>query len=257
MYPILLKIGNFYLYSYGLMLFISFLLGIKVVQKRAKKFGIKEDLVVNLAVFVLIGVIIGARLLYVFNHLDEFKDDLIGIIAFWRGGLGGLMFFGGFIGGFLSGLLYAKKKNLPILKMLDAISLAIALGEGLTRIGCFLNGCCFGKPYQYGIIFPSFSPAGFTFSNIKIHPTQLYSSIFGFILFFIIKRLEKTRIIERPGLLFSIFLFFSSLFRFLIDFLRYYEDNLNFWTNQLISIFLIVVAIFIFIKNFKDGYKNS
>ncbi|MCS7250514.1 MAG: prolipoprotein diacylglyceryl transferase [candidate division WOR-3 bacterium] len=251
MYPILLKIGNFSLYSYGLMLFISFILGIKLTQIRAKKFGIKEDTIVNLAVYILIGVVIGARFLYVLNHWDEFKNDLIGIIAFWRGGLGGLMFFGGFIGGFFSGLIYAKKNKLPILKMLDSISPAIALGEGFTRIGCFLNGCCFGKPCEYGIIFPPHSPAGLTFLNTKIHPTQLYSSLFGFLLFFFILKLEKTRIIKKEGLLFSIFLFFYALFRFLIDFLRYYEDKLNFLTNQLISFSLMIIALIIFLTRFK------
>lgn len=251
MYPILLKIGNFSLYSYGLMLFISFILGIKLTQIRAKRFGIKEDIIVNLAVYILIGVIIGARGLYVLNHWDEFKNDLIGIIAIWRGGLGGLMFFGGFIGGFLSGLIYAKKNKLPILKMLDNISPAIALGEGFTRIGCFLNGCCFGKPCEYGIIFPPESPAGSTFLNIKIHPSQLYSSLFGFILFFVILKLEKTKIIKKEGLLFSIFLFFYAFFRFLIDFLRYYENKLNFLTNQLISLSLIIIAVVIFFNRLK------
>lgn len=251
MYPVLLKIGNFSLYSYGLMLFIAFILGIKLTQKRAKKFGVKEEIIINLAVYILIGVIIGARVLYVLNHWDEFKNDLIGIIAFWRGGLGGLMFFGGFIGGFLFGLIYAKKNKLPIFKMLDSISPAIALGEGITRIGCFLNGCCFGKPWEQGLIFPPNSPAGATFFNTKIHPTQLYSSLFGFILFFIILRLEKTRIIKKEGLLFSIFLFLYGLFRFLIDFLRYYEDKLNFLTNQIISLFLMLIALIIFLSRLK------
>jgi phosphatidylglycerol:prolipoprotein diacylglycerol transferase len=252
MAPILLKIGNFTLYSYGLMLFISFILGIKITQKRAKKFGVKEDEVVNLAVTILIGVIIGARLLYVFNHWDEFKNDLIGIIAFWRGGLGGLMFFGGFIGGFLAGFFYAKKKKMPILKMLDAISPALALGEGLTRIGCFLNGCCFGSPFKYGVIFPPDSPAGSTFPYTKIHPTQLYSSFFGFLLFLIILKLEKRKLIRKAGVIFSIFLFLYALFRFLIDFLRYYENKLNFWTNQTIAIILMLIALLIFIKRVKS-----
>ncbi|MEO0100148.1 MAG: prolipoprotein diacylglyceryl transferase family protein [candidate division WOR-3 bacterium] len=252
MYPIILRLGRFNLYSYGLMLFISFLLGIKLTSARAKKFGVKEELISNLALHILFGAIIGSRLLYVFLHWSEFENDIIGIFAFWRGGLGGLMFFGGFGGGLLSGIYYVRKRRLPLRKMLDASSPALALGEFFTRIGCFLNGCCFGKPTASfcGIKFPKSSPAGIF---EKVYPTQLYSSLFGLILFlFIIFFLEKRRL--KPGMVFALTMIIYASFRFLIDFIRYYENLANFWTNQAIAVGLIVIGFILLIRFQKGEY---
>lgn len=243
MFPIILKLGALNIYSYGLMLFISFVVGIKIVERRAKKFGVDPKKITDLALVVLIAVVIGSRLLYVIFHWSEFKDDLLGIIAFWRGGLAGLMFYGGLVGALLAGILYAKSQRMPLLKMLDAVAPAIVLGEFFTRIGCFLNGCCFGKPtgLPCGVVFPYNSPAGYTFHNTAIHPTQLYSSLAGLSLFFVALWLEKRRL--RDGVLFFIIMTLYSLYRLLIDFVRYYEDAGNFWINQAISIGLIALSV--------------
>ncbi|MCS7257834.1 MAG: prolipoprotein diacylglyceryl transferase [candidate division WOR-3 bacterium] len=242
MHPVLIRILGFNIYSYGFFLFISFLIGIKLVETRAQRFGVSSETVNNLALIVLGSVIVGARLLYVVLHWDEFKNDLIGIIAFWRGGLGGLMFFGGFILALLSGIFYLRVKKLPLAKMLDAVTPAIVLGEGFTRIGCFLNGCCFGRPTNlpWGVEFPQHSPAGEVFCE-KIHPTQLYSSLAGFILFGLALVLERKKL--KPGALFGIILSLYALFRFLIDFIRYYENLENFIVNQIIAGSLFIIGI--------------
>jgi len=242
MHPILIRIANFQIYSYGVMLFLSFLIGTKLVEIRAKKFGVEPTKITDLAILALIAVIIGARLLYVIFHWPEFKNDLIGTIAFWRGGLGGLMFFGGFLGAFLVGVIYIRKQKIPMLKMLDAVAPSIVLGEGLTRIGCFLNGCCFGKPTGsfLGLVFPPDSAAGYTFT-CPIHATQLYSSLAGFVLFIIALILERKHL--KDGMLFGTIMIFYGLFRFGIDFVRYYENLSNFWVNQIIAIGLIIFAV--------------
>ncbi len=248
MYPIIFRIGDLNIYAYGLFLFISFLIGTKIVEYRAQRFGVHPDKITNLALIVLIAVILGARLFYVIFHWSEFASDLIGIIAFWRGGLGGLMFYGGFLFGLLAGILYARKAKMPLLKMLDAITPAIMLGEFFTRLGCFLNGCCFGKPTNslLGITFPKHSAAGYTF-ECPVHPTQLYSSFAGLILFVFALILEKRQL--KSGVLFGIILLFYSLFRFGIDFVRYYENATNFWANQIIALGLSIFAIaFIIIR---------
>jgi len=242
MYPTIFKIANFQIYSYGVLLFISFLLGTKMVEMRAKKFGVESSKITDLALLTLIMVVVGARLLYVIFHWNEFNHDLIGIIAFWRGGLGGLMFFGGLVLALLVGILYIRKEKMPMLKMLDAVAPAIVLGEGLTRIGCFLNGCCFGKPTNsfLGCVFPRNSPAGSVF-HVPIQPTQLYSSLAGFILFIAALILERKRL--RDGLLFGIIMAFYALFRFGIDFVRYYENSSNFWVNQIIALAFFIGAL--------------
>ncbi|MEO0081741.1 MAG: prolipoprotein diacylglyceryl transferase [candidate division WOR-3 bacterium] len=243
MFPTILKVGGIHIYSYGLMLFLSFLLGIWLVERRARKFGVDAQTITDLALWILLAVVLGSRLFYVAFHWEEFRHDLIGIIAFWRGGLAGLMFYGGFLGAIIAGLVFVRVKKLPLLKLMDAIAPAIMLGEGFTRIGCFLNGCCFGKPTScpLGIVFPTDSPAGYTFQNQHIHPTQLYSSAAGFVLFALALWLERRKL--KDGVLFAVMLILYSLFRFGIDFVRYYENASNFWGNQVVALGLTAVGL--------------
>jgi len=243
MFPTVLRIGNLHIYSYGVMLFISFLCGIAIVEHRAKKFGVEPKKITDLALWVLLAVVVGARLFYVAFHWDEFRNDLVGIIAFWRGGLAGLMFYGGFLGGIIVGVLFVRANKMPVRKLMDAVAPAIVLGEGLTRIGCFLNGCCFGKPTggPCGVVFPHNSPAGAAFLDQPIHPTQLYSSAAGFLLFLFALWLEKRKL--RAGVLAAVLLIVYSLFRFGIDFVRYYEDGANFWGNQVVSLALTAAGV--------------
>ncbi|MEO0026444.1 MAG: prolipoprotein diacylglyceryl transferase [candidate division WOR-3 bacterium] len=245
MLPVLIRIGNFQLYSYGVMLFISFVLGIMIVERRAKRFGVEPKRITDLALWVLLAVVLGSRLFYVAFHWDEFRNDLVGIIRFWGNppGLSGLMFYGGFLGAFIAGLVFVWLNRLPLLKMLDAVAPALVLGEGFTRIGCFLNGCCFGKPTTcpLGMVFPAGSAAGAQFPNQAIHPTQLYSSLAGFVLFGVALLLERRKL--KSGVLFGIILLLYSLFRFGIDFVRYYEDAANFWGNQAVALGLSLLGL--------------
>jgi phosphatidylglycerol:prolipoprotein diacylglycerol transferase len=243
MFPTVLKLGNLHIYSYGVMLFVSFLLGIAIVESRAKKYGVDPKKVTDLALWVLLAVVLGSRLFYVAFHWGEFKDDIVGIIAFWRGGLAGLMFYGGFLGGIIAGVWFVVKNKLPVRRFMDSVTPAIMLGEGLVRIGCFLNGCCYGMPTTgpLGILFPADSPAGACFPGQHVHPTQLYSSAAGFILFGIALLLERRRL--KPGVLMAILLIIYSLFRFAIDFVRYYENTANLWGNQIVALGLTALGI--------------
>ena len=257
MFPTVLKIGNLHIYSYGVMLFISFVVGIAIVEHRAKKFGVDPKKVTDLALWVLLAVVLGARLFYVAFHWGEFKDDLIGIIAFWRGGLAGLMFYGGFLGGIVAGVLYVWLNKLPVRRFMDAVTPAIMLGEGFTRIGCFLNGCCFGMPTvsAYGLVFPPECPAGATFLGQPIHPTQLYSSATGFLLFLFALWLERRRL--KPGVLSAVMLIVYSLFRFGIDFVRYYENNANLWGNQVVALGLTALGVALLILFLRWPFKPA
>jgi len=154
-----------------------------------------------------------------------------------------VLFYGGFLGGIIAGVLFVRINKLPVRKLMDAVAPAIVLGEGFTRIGCFLNGCCFGTPTHgaCGMVFPHNSPAGATFVDTAIHPTQLYSSAAGFILFLFALWLEKRKL--RPGVLSAVLLIVYSLFRFGIDFVRYYENGANFWGNQVVALCLTAVGV--------------
>jgi phosphatidylglycerol:prolipoprotein diacylglycerol transferase len=194
-----------------------------------------------IAIWILFSAIIGSRLLYIFLHWQEFEHDLVGTFAFWRGGLQGLVFYGGFVGALAMGLTFARVNRVPLLGLLDAAAPSIMLGEFFTRIGCFLNGCCFGKAcgLPWAMTFPRDSPASVV--GGPVHPTQLYSSLAGLILFGIALLLERRK--WRPGILFGVMLMLYSLFRFLIDFVRYYENAANLWTNQCIALGLAAIGL--------------
>lgn len=249
MLPVLLRLGNFQLYSYGVMLFIAFILGVTFVESRAKRFGVEPKKITDLALWVLLAVVFGARFFYVAFHWDEFRYNLIATIKFWGNppGLSGLMFYGGFLCGFVAGLLYALFNRLPLVRLLDAVAPAIVLGEGITRIGCFLNGCCFGKPTGsfLGMVFPPHSAAGAQFPGQPIYPTQLFSSFAGFTLFILALMLERRKL--KPGVLFAIILILYSLFRFGIDFVRFYENAANFWGNQIVALSLTLLGLILLV----------
>ncbi len=251
MHPILFRLDGFAVPSYGVMLVISFLFAIWFTKKKAKAFGISTVVIENLAFYLMLGVIVGGRVLYVVFHWSQYSDDIIGIFRIWEGGM---MFFGGLIGGFLAGTLYLKSIKIPILHMTDIVAPALGLGQFFTRIGCFLNGCCFGLPTNlpWAVKFPASCAAGASPLGGKyIHPTQLYASLFGLVLFlFLNKRLNRKHF---PGEVFSLYLIFYGGFRFGVDFVRYYENSANYWINQVIALGLVGIGIIIYFWRRKDA----
>ena len=242
MYPVLFQIAGFQIRTYSLMLLLAFVVGILLLWLILKRRTLIDPAVVSdLAFWVIIGVVIGARLAYVFMHWPQFADNPAGIFKIWEGGA---VYYGGFILAIIFGLIFLRRKKIPALPLLDAIAPAIALGEGIGRIGCFLNGCCFGKPTQVcGVTFPANSFASSIFGpDHSIWPTQLFQSGGGVLLFVVLFLLIRfTRL--RKGQLFGIFLAGFGGLRFGVNLLRYYENDLNLWTNQWIAISFVVVGV--------------
>jgi len=242
MYPVLFQIAGFQIRTYSLMLLLAFVAGILLLWLILKRRTLINPAVVSdLAFWVIIGVVIGARLAYVFMHWPQFADNPAGIFKIWEGGA---VYYGGFILAIIFGLIFLWRKKIPALPLLDAIAPAIALGEGIGRIGCFLNGCCFGKPTQVcGVTFPANSFASSIFGpDHSIWPTQLFQSGGGVLLFVVLFLLIRfTRL--RKGQLFGIFLASFGGLRFGVNFLRYYENDLNLLTNQWIAISFVVVGV--------------
>lgn len=249
MRPILIQIGEFGIPSYGVMLAVSFLVAILFVKRAAKHFDISPVIIENLAFYVMLGVIVGGRLLYAVFHWQQYAHDLLGILRIWEGGM---MFYGGFIGGLFAGSLYLNRQQISVLVLGDIVAPAVALGQFFTRIGCFLNGCCFGTPSElpWAIKFPDNCVAGGSpVADFTLHPTQIYASLFGLALFFFLKsRLYRP---HKTGEIFSLYLIFSGIFRFSVDFIRYFEDSANFWINQIIALVLVLIGSIIFVRSFK------
>jgi len=256
MYPILIEIGMIKIYSYGFMLALSFFVGILAGAARARKRGVAPSLVYDLSIILIIGAIVGSRGLYIITHLDNYHG-IIDMIALWKGGA---VYYGGLLLAIAGAITYLKIKNISFLKVADILSPSIGIGIFFTRIGCFLSGCCFGHPTSncMGVVFPHNSPAGYQYPDIHIHPTQLYSSAYGIIIFILLILVEKMRFAE--GSIFGFMFVFYGIARFIVDYFRYYEESAMvgmFTFNQLISIGLIAGgAIFILAVNYNNRLKR-
>lgn len=214
------------LHTYGILLALAFFLGFLLVSKECREKGIPPEKVMDLGLWILIASVLGARLGYVVPHWNEFRGNPLLIVAVWEGGL---TFYGGVILAVPVAILFMRRYKMSILKVADAIAPSLAFGIFLGRIGCFLNGCCFGKPTSliWGVIFPNKSIAGIVYPGIRIHPTQIYESIAGLLIFFLFIFLRKFRnSLKLPdGFFIGLLSLIYSIWRLCSDFMRYYDSS--------------------------------
>lgn len=233
MYPELCKIGPFTVYSYGLMLVAAFLAASSLASIQAKRENINSDIIFNFSFLVFVSGILGARIFYVIENARYYIKNPFEIIMLQHGGLS---WFGGLILGAFCGIVYLKYKKLPLYKVLDLLAPFVALAQSIGRIGCLLNGCCFGKVSEYGIYFP-------VHTQVLI-PTQLYSSLLLVLIFIFLRFLQDKP--HKEGGVFFTYLLLYSIKRFFIEFWR--ADNeivfYGFTLFQLISIVIFCISVF-------------
>ena len=260
MYPVLLRIGSFELHSWGVAFAVSLLTGIMVAVKRAPRFRVKPETVIDFTVVIIIAAIVGSRFWYVVYHINEFKGHWFDVVnPFQNGqiGIAGFSMIGGVVLSILASLVYAKVKKLNFLLLGDVIAPSFLLGAGIQRLGgCFLNGCCFGRPTEsfLGVVFPPEGVAGSYFSDIPLWPTQLFASALGFVGFLFV--LWFSRKYCFPGYtLWQVFAFYS-IDRFTVDQFRYYETYqilgkvgpLTINVNHVVLLVLLIFCVFFWLK---------
>jgi phosphatidylglycerol---prolipoprotein diacylglyceryl transferase len=247
-HPDVFHYGILHVRSYGLMLAVAFLVGTWIALREARRLRLDEDKMVTIILVTLIASVLGARALYVLEHVDEFRRGWGSVLALWEGGL---TLYGGIAAGALAGLLTARHLGLPMWLAADALTPSLALGTLFGRIGCFLNGCCYGRPTRlpWGVVFPPDSFPGLEFGPVPIHPSQLYFALAGLGLFLILWPL-RTRM-RTPGVLFWTFIVMFTLVRIPLDFTRAYEQQasvvdtgaIHFTESQLTSAVLLLFAL--------------
>ncbi len=243
MHPTICQIGPFTIYSYGLMLVIAFLVSLALLIQQAEREKVDTDIIFNFAFLVFLSGIIGARIFYVAQNASYYLENPLEMIMLQRGGLS---WFGGLIFGSASGVAYLKIKNVPVFKALDLIAPFVALGQAIGRIGCLLNGCCFGKASEFGLYF--------RVHNAVLIPTQAYSSL-ALIAIFIILRFLQDRS-HKTGEIFFMYLVLYALKRFFIEFWR--ADNeiiflgLTLFQLMSLAVFLFALTILFSIKKSKN-----
>jgi phosphatidylglycerol:prolipoprotein diacylglycerol transferase len=246
MYPELFRIGPLPVYSYGLFVFLGFLAATIVAGRRAKKAGLSREKILDINIYSFLAGIVGARILYVLTEYKYYLAAPLEILKIWEGGL---VYYGGLFSGAVFCIWYIKKQKLDPLLVGDLIIPAVALGQAIGRLGCFMRGCCYGREsVDFGIVFKDIG------DNKPHIPTQLIEAAFVLAIFrFLIAKKPKFK-----GELVFLYLLLYAFARFFIEFLRGDERGPVFFSvfsvSQLVSIFAAVLAAVLYLR-FKKQSK--
>jgi phosphatidylglycerol:prolipoprotein diacylglycerol transferase len=228
MRPVLFRVGGITVYSYGFMLFWAFLVGILVASRELKGRGYDPAAIYPVALAAVVGGIAGARLFYLLGHWEEVSGN-------WRVVLdpstGGLVFYGGLALAVPLSLWANRRTGVPAAVMADSVALTLPLSLAVARVGCFLNGCCGGKPsgLPWAVTFPG--------TSTPVHPTQLYEMVMDLALFGLL--LSVRRRLKAGWSTFLLFLSGYGLVRFLVEFFRYHPVKGGAFFFQSLSLVLL------------------
>jgi len=258
MHPILFEIGPIKIYSFGLMMGISFIIGNILLTKEFKRKKINPDFASNITVIALVAGVVGSKILYLLENFSEFIADPFGM-AFSPGGL---TFYGGFILATVSIYFYAKKKHIKFIHIADSIAPALLLAYGIARIGCHLAGdgdygfptdLPWGTDYSNGTYPPSaafrnfpeivakYGVNGVVPDNTLCHPTPIYETLICAVFFWFMWK-NRTKW-NTDGQMFYTYLVLAGIERFSIEFLRLNPRLLlGLSEAQIISLILIAIG---------------
>ncbi len=262
--PVALEIGKLQIRWYGVFMAIGFLAGFLLVQYRAEKKGFTKEQTADLLFWALIGGLVGSRLLYVFQNWDRFSQNLLEVLKIYHGGL---VFYGGLAGAVLIIVALSLKHRWSLRQVGDLLAPALPLGQAFGRIGCLINGCCFGKPWSgiFSITYPPHSEVCFVQHHkgfiatenaacLPVVPIQLLLAIMGATICAMLLVLDKR--LQKPGLLFPVYLIFYAAGRFILEFGR--GDYLNtigpFTPAQAVCLVLLPAGLLWFILEQKLGH---
>lgn len=219
MFPVLLKYGWLQIFTYGLFLALGFLSAIYLSAREAKRQGIPQARFYDLCFFIVLGALVGSRLLYVFLELPTFIAHPLKIFALWEGGL---VFHGGLVMAVAVAFYYMHRHNLPWRQCFDSLAVGMPVGQILGRIGCFMAGCCFGAPSDLPWAVTFTHPESLCPIKEPLHPSQLYEAglllgVFGIIYYL------RTRKRFQGQMLLTYFML-AGLVRFGVEFVRHPAD---------------------------------
>lgn len=227
------------IYWYAILIITGVLIGAKFAQKEFVKRGFGEDFVYDMLFVILPIAIIGARTWYVIFEWDMYKNNPIQILNFRAGGLA---IHGGILFAIIGLYFYAKKKEIPLIDLLDILAPSLAFGQAIGRWGNFVNGEAHGTPTNL--------PWAIIVDGVKVHPTFLYESIGDFLIFLFLINYRKKN--PKKGIQTSIYFIAYGILRFFVEGLR--TDSLMVGTirmAQLTSVIYLILGIYLFVK-----YKN-
>ena len=245
MYPELFKVGPFTVYTYGVLLAASYLLGLRLATWRAKQWGLDPSRVLDLGIYIIIAALVGAKLLLLVVDFDQFRSpqDLLNLAR-----LGGV-FYGGLLLAVGVAFWYIARHRMPFWTTCDVFAPGIALGHVTGRLGCLAAGCCYGKPTDvpWAIVFTNplaLANVG-TPLNVPLHPTQIYEAGAALIILFVLLATERRGRVF-AGRTFWLYMLLYAMSRFVIEFYRGDPRGTVFGlfsTSQFISLVLAPLSL--------------
>lgn len=246
MHPLLFEIGALPVYTYGVLLATAYLTGLWLAVRRARARGLNGDRVMDLGIWIIASALVGAKLLLLVVDFDFYSRNPAELLGVFRSGG---VFYGGLIAAVAVAFWYMRRAKLPLWHTTDAFAPGIALGHVVGRMGCFMAGCCYGKPTSV--------PWGVTFTNplaaenvgtpldLALHPTQLYEAGAELAILVLLLATER-RGRPFPGRTFWLYMLLYAVSRFVIEIYR--GDPRGFVgvlsTSQLISVALVPLSAY-------------
>ncbi len=215
------------LYAYGVMLLVSVLVGRLLALQIAERARMDPRVIDRCCLWTLVSAVVGSRVLFVLTNLDQF-ESVIDVFKWWKGGV---VAYGGFLGGFAGAFVFCRSHDLRLLRWADCAAPSLCVGLAITRVGCFLAGCDFGQPWNgpWAVQFPAGSPAfveqqmagllpaGAT-QSLAVHPTQIYESLSGVALLLLVGAVYRRRTTD--GQAFGALVVGYAVLRFSIEIVR-------------------------------------
>ena len=250
----MLKILGYEISIYAVVSFIGFIIGIIISLRNSKYYNIKKEDILYCFIYAMIGVFVGAKLLYILVSLPYIIINHVSIINLIKGGF---VFYGGAIGGIIGIWIYAKQYKIEFSHLLNIGILVVPLIHAIGRVGCFMNGCCYGIEYN-GIGNIMYTNSLIAPNNINLFPVQLVECILNIIIFIILwsnfkKNLYNYKNVVTYGILYGIG-------RFFLEFLRGDEVRgilFGISTSQYISIIVIIICLILYNRKIKEEKTSS
>jgi phosphatidylglycerol:prolipoprotein diacylglycerol transferase len=250
MHPILFEIGNWPVYSYGVLLALAYLAGLQLAVVRGRRAGLDGARVMDLGIYLIIAALVGAKLMLIvvdFNYFREQPRELLSLVR------AAGVFYGGLLAAFGIAVVLIRRYRLPLWQTTDAFAPGIALGHVVGRLGCLLAGCCYGRPTDlpWGITFtdPAAAANVGTPLGMPLHPTQVYEAGAELlILLFLLATERRGR--PFPGRTFWSYMLLYAISRFIIEFFRGDDRGtlLGMSTSQAVSLVLAPVALVMLLR---------
>lgn len=211
----LARAGEVKLHSYGVMMSMSFIVGILLAVREARRVGENPEKILDLTFWILISSMIGARVLYIVTTWEEYSGNLGKLLRFWEGGL---VYYGGFIGATLYSWWFMKRHKMNFWKVADTLVPYVVLGQVFGRIGCYTAGCCYGKAAYAGMDWAVTFPTGPASLLGAVHPAQLYEATANLLVFFLLLIIRSRKSFH--GAVLVGYLVCYSLLRFGVEIFR-------------------------------------